>query len=56
MTQYNILNIKLSNAWLSKLKLEIKDSTEATLKIWSNLVGDSNDANIFLHKLLLTNT
>ena len=56
MTQYNTLNIKLSNARLSKLKLEIKDSTEATLKIWSNLVGDSNDANIFLHKLLLTNT
>ena len=33
MTQYNTLNIKLSNARLSKLKLETKDSTEATLKI-----------------------
>ena len=56
MTQYNTLNIKLNNARLSKLTLEIKDSTEATLKMWSNVVGDSNDENIFLDKLLLTNT
>ena len=27
-----------------------------TLKISSNFVGDSNDENNFLHKLLLTNT
>ena len=46
----------MSNSQLSKLKLEIKNSTEVTLKISSNVVGDSNDENNFLHKLLLTNT
>ena len=29
---------------------------ELTLKLWSNVVGDSNDENDFLQKLLLTNT
>ena len=29
---------------------------EVTLKISSNVVGDSNDEDNFLHKLLLTNT
>ena len=32
----------------------MKNGTEVTLKISSN-VGDSNDENNFLHKLLLTN-
>ena len=56
MTQYNTLNVKLSNSQLNKLKLGIKNNTEVTLKISSNAVGDSNDENNFLHKLLLTNT
>ena len=56
MTQYNTLNIKLSNSQLNKLKSGIKNNTEGTLKISSNVVGDSNDENNFLHKLLLTNT
>ena len=56
MTQYNTLNVKLSNSQLNKLKLGIKNNTEVTLKISSNVVGDSNDENNFLHKLLLTNT
>ena len=56
MTQYNILNIKLSNSQLNKLKSGIKNNTEVTLKISSNVVGDSNDENNFPHKLLLTNT
>ena len=47
MTQYNTLNLKLSNLQLNKLKLGIKNSTEVT-----NFVGDSNDEN----KFLLTNT
>ena len=34
----------------------LKDGTEVILKISSNIVGDSNDQNNFLHKLLLTNT
>ena len=56
MTQYNTLNGKLSNSQLNKLKSRIKNGTEVTLKISSNVVGDSNDKNNFLCKLLLTNT
>ena len=56
MTQYNTLNVKLSNSQLNKLKSGIKNGTEVTLKISSNVVGDSNDENNFSHKLLLTNT
>ena len=33
MTQYNTLNIKLSNSQLHELKLGIKNGTEVTLKI-----------------------
>ena len=55
MTQYNTLNIKLSNLQLTKLKLRIKNGAEVTLKIFSNVVGGSNDENNFPHKLLLTN-
>ena len=33
MTQYNTLNIKLSNSQLNKLKLGIKNGTEVTLVI-----------------------
>ena len=56
MTQYNTLNVKLSNSQLNKLKLGIKNGTEVTLKISLNVVGDSADENNFPHKLLLTNT
>ena len=56
MIQYNILNVKLSNSQLNKSKSRIKNGAEVTLKISSNVVGDSNDENTFLHKLLLTNT
>ena len=56
MTQYNTLNVKLSNSQLRKLKYGIKDGTDAILKTSSNVVSDSNDENNFPHKLLLTNT
>ena len=56
MTQYNILKVKLSNSQLNKLKLGLKNGTEITLKLSSNVVGDANDENNFPHKLLLTNT
>ena len=56
MTQYNTLNVKLSNSELNKLKSGIKNGTKETLKISSNVVGDYNDENNFPHKLLLTNT
>ena len=55
MTQYNALNIKLSNSQLNKLKSRIENNTDVTLKISSNFVGDSDDENDFPHKLLLTN-
>ena len=54
MTQYNTLNAKLSNPLLSKLKSGIKDSTELTVNLSSNTIGNSNDD--LSHKLLLTNT
>ena len=56
MTQYNILNVKLPNSQLNKLKYGIKNSSEGTSKISPNVVGDSNHENNFLYKLLLTNT
>ena len=56
MTQCNTLNVKLSNSQLNKLKSGINNGTEVTLKISSNIVGESNDENSFPHKLLLTNT
>ena len=49
MTQYNTLNVKLSNLSLNKLKCGIKNGAEVTLKLLSNAVSDSNDGN----KLLL---
>ena len=53
-TRYNTLTVKLSNSQLNKLKSGIKNGTEVTLKLWSNIAGDSNDENNFPHKLLLT--
>ena len=53
MTQYNSLNLKLSNLQLSKLTLAIKNESEVALKLSSNTVG--NNETIFSHKLLLTN-
>ena len=52
MTQYNSLNVKLSNSQLNKLKSAIKNETEVVLKISSNMTGD--DETNFPHKLLLT--
>ena len=56
MTQYNTVNVKLSNSQLNKLKSGIKNNAEVTLKVSSNVIGDSNDENNFLDKFLLTNT
>ena len=46
----------MSDLQLNKLKSAIKNGTEVTLKLSSNVVGDSNDKNNFPHKLLLANT
>ena len=53
MTQYNSLNVKLSNSQLNKFKSAIKNKTEVVLRLSSNMIGD-NETN-FLHKLLLIN-
>ena len=56
MTQYNTINLKLSNSQLNKLKSGIKNGTEVTLNFSSNVTSNSNDETNFPHKLLLTNT
>ena len=55
MTQYNSLNVKLSNSQLSKLKSAIKNETDVVLRLSSNMVSNSNDNTNFPNELLLTN-
>ena len=55
MTQYNSLNVKLSNSQLNKLKSAIKNETKVVLRLSWNMVDNSNDETNFPHKLLLTN-
>ena len=55
MTQYNSLNVKLSNSQLNKLKSPIKNETDVVSRISPNMVGNSNDNTNFPHELLLTN-
>ena len=47
MTQYNPLHVKLSNSQINKLKSRITNGTEVTLKLSSNVVGDSNNGNSY---------
>ena len=54
MTQYNILNVKLSNLQPNKLKSRIRNGTKVALNLSSNMIGDFNDETNFPHKLLLT--
>ena len=56
MTQYNILNVKLSNHQLNKLKSRIKSGTEGTLNLSSNVTGDLHIETDFPHKPLSTKT
>ena len=55
MTQYNSLNVKLSNSQLIKLKSAIKNETDVILKLSPNRIGNSDDEANFLHILMLTN-
>ena len=48
MTQYNSLNVKLSNSQFNKLKPAIK-------RLSSNMIGNSEDETNIPHKLLFTN-
>ena len=56
MTRYNTLKVNLSNSQLIKIKSGIKNGTEATLNLPTNLIGNSNNETNFPHKLLLTDT
>ena len=53
MSQYNNLNVKLSNSQLNKLKSAIKSENEVVLRLSSNMVGNPNNETNFQHKLLL---
>ena len=53
MTQYNSLNVKLSNSQLNKLKSAIKNEAGLVLRLSLNMVGD--DETNFPPKLLLNN-
>ena len=55
MTQYNSLNVKLSNSQLNKLKSAIKNETDVVLRLSSNMIANSGNETNFPHKLLLTN-
>ena len=60
MSQYNSLNLKLSNSLLNKLKSAMKNETDVFLRLSSNMIGNStelhsDDETNFPHKLLLTN-
>ena len=55
MTQYNSLNVKLSNLQLNKLKSAIKNEAKVVFRLSSNMVGNSDDETNFSHKVLLTN-
>ena len=60
MTQYNSLNVNLSNLQLNKLKSAIKNETDLSCEwscfktISSNMIGNSDDETNFPHILLLT--
>ena len=56
MTWYNTLNAKFSNSQCNKLNSGMKNGTEVTLKLSSNLIWNSNYETNFPHKLLLTDT
>ena len=51
MTQYNSLNVKLSNSQLRKLKSAIKNESEVVLRLTSNMIV--NNENNFPHDILL---
>ena len=54
MTQYNRVNVRLSNSQLNKLKSAIKNENDVVIRLSPNMIGDSNDKGNFPHELLLT--
>ena len=55
MTQYNSLNVKLSNSQINKLKSAITNEADVVLRSSSNMIGNPDDETNFPHKLFLTN-
>ena len=55
MTQYNSLNVKLSNSELNELKPATKNESETITRVSSNIIRNSDEETNFPHKLLLTN-
>ena len=53
MTQYNSLNVRLSNSQLNKFKSATKNETKVVLRLSSSMIGDNGTD--FSHKLILTN-
>ena len=47
MTQYNSLDVKLSNSQLNKLKSAIRNETEVVLRLSSDMIGNSDDETNF---------
>ena len=56
MTHYNTLNVKLTDLQLNKLKFGIRNGTEVTFNLSSNMIGDYNDEINLSRKILLTDT
>ena len=52
MTQYNSLNVKLSNSQLHKFESAIKNENEVVLRLSSNMIGD-NETNFQIFVKLL---
>ena len=53
MTQYNSLNVKLSNSQFNNLESAIKNETEIALRLSSNMIGNFDDKTNFPDELLL---
>ena len=54
ISQYNSVNAKVSISQLNRLKSATKNEAKVTLKLLSNMIGNSANETNFLHKLLLT--
>ena len=55
MSQYNSLNIKLSNLQLNKSKSAIKYEADVILRLSSNMISNSGEETNLSQTLLLTN-
>ena len=55
MTQYNLLNTKLSNSQLNKLKSAMKNENDVVMRLSPSMIGDSNDKTNFPYEFLLAN-